>query len=187
MISLPTLTRRERAAANPYMTAGALKKALYAASASAVRTNLPTKTKVAAKSAPSAYLLFTKDERPKLGSEFKGGPDILKELGKRWSGLADAARKPYVDQALKLKSELKSAPGALPHSALGRNRWSLTHLACAVGEEKTVLKEVRTEAGLTTLASKASSAAIQVQWNASSHRACKLTCPHRNARGSSRA
>jgi len=94
------------------MTAGALKKALYAASASAVRTNLPTKTKVAAKSALSAYLLFTKDERPKLGSEFKGGPDILKELGKRWSGLADAARKPYVDQALKLKSELKSAPGA---------------------------------------------------------------------------
>ena len=112
MISLPTLTRRERAAANPDMSAGALKKALYAASASAVRTNLPTKTKVAAKSAPSAYLLFTKDERPKLGSEFKGGPDILKELGKRWSGLADAARKPYVDQALKLKSELKSAPGA---------------------------------------------------------------------------
>ena len=89
---------------------GPLKKALYAASASAVRAKLPTK--VAAKSAPSAYLLFTKDERPKLGSEFKGGPDILKELGKRWSGLADAARKPYVDQALKLKSELKSAPGA---------------------------------------------------------------------------
>ena len=169
------------------MSVGALRKALYAASASAVRTKLPTTTKVAAKSAPSAYLLFTKDERPKLGSEFKGGPDIMKELGKRWSGLDDAARKPYVDQALKLKSELKSAPGALPHSALGRNRWSLTHLACAVGEEKTVLPEVRTEAGLTTLASNASSAAIQVQWNTSSHRACKLTCPHRNARGSSRA
>ncbi len=168
------------------MSVGALRKALYAASASAVRTNLPTKTKVAAKSAPSAYILFSKDERPKLGSELKGG-DIMKELGKRWSGLDDAARKPYVDQALKLKSELKSAPGALPHSALGRNRWSLTHLACAVGEEITVLKAVSTEAGLTTLASNASSAAIQVQWNASSHRACKLTCPHRNARGSSRA
>ena len=111
MISLPTLTRRESAAANPDMS-GALSKALYAASASAVRTNLPTKTKVAAKSAPSAYLLFTKDERPKLGSELKGGPDIMKELGKRWSGLDDAARKQYVDQALKLKSELKSAPGA---------------------------------------------------------------------------
>ena len=108
LISLPTLTRRE---SHPDMSASALKKALYAASASAVRTNLPTKTKVAAKSAPSAYILFSKDERPKLGSELKGG-DIMKELGKRWSGLNDAARKPYVDQALKLKSELKSAPGA---------------------------------------------------------------------------
>mmetsp|Transcript_19419 Transcript_19419/g.48879 ORF Transcript_19419/g.48879 Transcript_19419/m.48879 type:complete len:172 (-) Transcript_19419:311-826(-) len=121
------------------MSAGPLRKALYAASASAVRTKLPTTTKIAAKNAPSAYLLFTKDERPKLGSEFKGGPDIMKELGKRWSGLDDAARKPYVDQALKLKSELKSAPG----------------------EEITVLKAVSTEAGLTTLASNASSAAIQ--------------------------
>ena len=183
----PTLTGAKGQRPTPDMSAGALRKALYAASASAVRTKLPTTTKVAAKSAPSAYLLFTKDERPKLGSEFKGGPDSMKELGKRWSGLDDAARKPYVDQALKLKSELKSAPGALPHSALGRNRWSLTHLACAVGEEITVLKAVSTEAGLTTLASNASSAAIQVQWNASSHRACKLTCPHRNARGSSRA
>jgi hypothetical protein len=71
----------------------------------------------------------------------------------------------------------------VPQSALGRNRWSLTHLACAVGEQITVLKPIRTEVGLTGLASNASSAAIQVQWNASSHRACKLTCPHRNAQG----
>ena len=83
---------------------GPLKKALYAASASAVRANLPTR--VAAKSAPSSYLLFTKDERPKVTG--LNGADILRELGKRWSGLDDAARKPYVDQALKLKG----APGA---------------------------------------------------------------------------
>lgn len=85
---------------------GPLKKALYAASASAVRAKLPTK--VAAKSAPSSFLLFSKDERPKLTGSGLKGADILRELGKRWSGLDDASRKPYVDQVLKLKG----APGA---------------------------------------------------------------------------
>lgn len=107
-ISLRQLTGAAKggAAAAKLGMSGSLKKALYAASASAVRANLPTK--VASKSAPSSWILFSKDERPKL-TGFKGkAPDILKELGKRWSGLDDAAKKSYVDQALKLKD----APGA---------------------------------------------------------------------------
>ena len=44
----------------------ALKKALMAASAKAVRTQLATKAVVSNNRGPTAYILFGKDERPKL-------------------------------------------------------------------------------------------------------------------------
>ena len=86
--------------------AGALKKALMAASAKAVRTQLPAKVVASASRTPSAYILFGKDERPKL----TGTPtENMRELGRRWKGLDDAAKKPYHGEALKLKGEAPTA------------------------------------------------------------------------------
>ena len=80
----------------------ALKKALMMASANAVRTKLPTKVMANARGGPSGYVLFGKDERPKL----TGKPqEVMTELGSRWKALDDAAKKPYNDKALKLKNE----------------------------------------------------------------------------------
>ena len=83
-----------------------LKKALMAASAKAVRTQLPAKVVARPGTTPSAYLLFGKDERPNL----TGKPqEIMRELGRRWKGLDDAAKKPYHDDALKLKGGASTA------------------------------------------------------------------------------
>ena len=89
----------------------ALKKALMEASAIAVRSTLPTKlVKDSPRQGVNAYILFSKDERPKL----TGKPtEIMKELGQRWKGLDDAAKKPYQDQVLKNKAEAAGACKAL--------------------------------------------------------------------------
>ena len=80
----------------------ALKKALMMASANAVRTKLPTKVMASGRGGGSGYVLFGKDERPKL----TGTPqEVMTELGSRWKALDDAAKKPYNDKALKLKNE----------------------------------------------------------------------------------
>jgi len=112
----------------------ALKKPLMMASANAVRTKLPTKVMASGRGGGSGYVLFGKDERPKL----TGTPqEVMTELGSRWKALDDAAKKPYNDKALKLKNE-----------------------APKTGVEEHVLR-VKGEAKLARLATQASNAAIQ--------------------------
>ena len=91
----------------------ALKKALMAASAKAVRTQLATKAVVSNNRGPTAYILFGKDERPKLTGMTGKPTEVMKELGQRWKGLDDAAKKPYQDRALKNKAEAAGACKAL--------------------------------------------------------------------------
>jgi hypothetical protein len=89
-----------------------LRKALMEASANAVRSKLPTKL-VKGNNIPSAYILFGKDERPKLTGMTGKPTEVMKELGQRWKGLDDAAKKPYQDRALKNKAEAAGACKAL--------------------------------------------------------------------------
>ena len=81
------------------------------ASANAVRSKLPTK--LVKGNIPSAYILFGKDERPKLTGMTRKPTEVMKELGQRWKGLDDAAKKPYQDRALKNKAEAAGACKAL--------------------------------------------------------------------------
>ena len=74
----------------------------------ATRPKKTTKKKVkkGPKRPASAFIFFSKVERPKLRAE---NPDMAfgeigKELGKRWKALSDAEKKPYLDQNAKAKA-----------------------------------------------------------------------------------
>ena len=64
------------------------------------------KVKKGPKRPASAFIFFSKVERPKLKAK---NPDMAfgeigKELGKRWKALSDAEKKPYLDQNAKAKA-----------------------------------------------------------------------------------
>ena len=74
----------------------------------ATRPKKTTKKKVkkGPKRPASAFIFFSKVERPKLRAE---NPDMAfgeigKELGKRWKAMSDAEKKPYLDQNAKAKA-----------------------------------------------------------------------------------
>ena len=64
------------------------------------------KVKKGPKRPASAFIFFSKVERPKLKAENPDMAfgDIGKELGKRWKALSDAEKKPYLDQNAKAKA-----------------------------------------------------------------------------------
>ena len=62
----------------------------------------------------SAFILFSKVERPKLKAahpDWSFG-EYGKELGKRWGKLSDSAKKPYLDENAKRKKEYAKAKAA---------------------------------------------------------------------------
>jgi len=58
------------------------------------------------KNTPNAYMIWLNGgERQKIAEAGFAGKEVMKEAGRRWREMSDAAKKPYQDQSDKLKAE----------------------------------------------------------------------------------